>query len=60
MEKLQLDDFTKYKFLSSLKYSPNGEYAAFVLHRMDLEENKYLSNIWIYNTSTDKYFQLTS
>lgn len=60
MEKLQLDDFTKYQFLSSLKYSPNGEYAAFVLHRMNVEENKYLSNIWVYNTNTDKYFKLTS
>lgn len=60
MKKLQLDDFTKYKFISGLKYSPSGDYAAFIVHRMDVEENKYLSNIWIYNTKTNKYFQLTS
>ncbi|MGH2331723.1 alpha/beta hydrolase family protein [Thermoanaerobacter mathranii] len=60
MEKLQLEDFTKFKFLSGLKYSPSGNYAAFVVHRMDVEENKYLSNIWVLDTKTKKYFQLTS
>ncbi|AAM25483.1 dipeptidyl aminopeptidase/acylaminoacyl peptidase [Caldanaerobacter subterraneus subsp. tengcongensis MB4] len=60
MEKLQLEDFTKFKFLSGLKYSPSGSCAAFVVHRMDVEENKYLSNIWVLDTKTKKYFQLTS
>ena len=60
MRYLKLDDFTKYKFLSGLKYSPNGEYAGFVVHRMDVEENKYLSNIWLYNSKTKEYKQLTS
>jgi dipeptidyl aminopeptidase/acylaminoacyl peptidase len=60
MEKLQLEDFTKFKFLSGLKYSPNGDYAAFAVHRMDVEENKYLSNIWLLDIKSRKYFQLTS
>lgn len=60
MRYLKLDDFTKYKFLSGLKYSPNGEYAGFVVHRMDVEENKYLSNIWLYDSKTKEYKQLTS
>lgn len=60
MENLKLDDFTKYKFLSGLNYSPDGKYAGFVVHRMDVDENKYLSNIWIYNVETKKYFKLTS
>lgn len=60
MEKLQLEDFTKFKFLSGLKFSPSGSHAAFVVHRMDVEENKYLSNIWVLDTKTKKYFQLTS
>lgn len=47
MEKLHLDDFTKYKFLSGIQFSPNGKNCGFVLHQMDLEENKYLSNIYI-------------
>ncbi|WP_009610317.1 alpha/beta hydrolase family protein [Caldanaerobacter subterraneus] len=60
MEKLVLEDFTKFKFLSGLKFSPSGSHAAFVVHRMDVEENKYLSNIWVLDTKTKKYFQLTS
>ncbi len=60
MENLKIDDFTKYKFLSKIKYSPNGKYGGFVVSRMDVEENKYLSNIWIYNTDTKKLLQLTS
>jgi len=60
MESIKLDDFTRFKFLSSIKYSPNGEYACFAVHRMDVEENDYLSNLWIYDIAEDRYFQLTS
>lgn len=60
MENLRLDDFTKYNFLSGLKYSPDGRKLAFVLHEMDIEENKYLSNIYIYNMERDKSYKLTS
>lgn len=60
MENLKLNDFTKYKFLSGLNYSPDGKYVGFVVHRMDANENKYLSNIWIYSVETKKYFKLTS
>ena len=60
MERIKLDDFTRFKFLSDLKYSPDGRHAGFVVHRLDLEDNKYLSNIWIYNVDGDGYFQLTS
>lgn len=60
MEKLKLDDFINYTFLSGIKFSNNGEYACFIKHNTDLEDNKYLSNLWIYNVSEDKYFKLTS
>ena len=60
MEKIKLEDFTKFKFLSGLKYSPSGEHAGFVVHRMDVEENKYLSNLWLLEVKSGKYFQLTS
>lgn len=60
MEKLQLDDFTKYKFLSGVKISPNGENTGFVVHEMDLDNNKYLSNIHIYKEKDQSSFQLTS
>ncbi|MBU5427782.1 S9 family peptidase [Tissierella pigra] len=60
MEYLKLDDFTKYKFLSGIRISPNSKYTGFVLHEMDVDENKYLSNIHIYNEETNKEFKLTS
>lgn len=60
MENLKLDDFTKYKSISGIKYSPNGKYACFVMHKMAVEENRYLSNLWIYNTEDNECRQLTS
>lgn len=47
MDKLQLDDFTRYKFLSGISISTDGMKSAFVVHQIDVEENKYLSNIHI-------------
>jgi dipeptidyl aminopeptidase/acylaminoacyl peptidase len=60
MENLKLDDFTKYKFLSGIKLSPNGKKVGFVLHHMDVKENKYLSNIYIYDVDKKSYLKLTS
>lgn len=60
VENIQLDDFTKYKFLSGLILSPSGKNTGFVVHRMDLEENKYRSNIYIHSEERDKALKLTS
>lgn len=60
LENLRLDDFTKYKFLSGIRFSPNGKKTGFVLHQMDLEENKYLSNIYIYNEESNSCIKLTA
>ncbi|WP_040210433.1 alpha/beta hydrolase family protein [Clostridium polynesiense] len=60
MESLKIDDFTGYKFLSGIKHSPDGKHAAFVVHSMDFDENKYLSNLWVLEVETEKYYQLTA
>lgn len=60
MENLKLDDFTKYKFISGPKFSPEGGKLAFVLHKIDVEDNKYLSNIYIYDQEKKDYRFLTS
>lgn len=60
MQSLALDDFTKYKFLSNVKHSPNGQYACFITHQADLDENGYQSNLWLYDVNREHYFQLTS
>lgn len=48
MEALKLDEFFGYKFLSELKYSPDGKQAAVVVQEADAEENGYKSAIWLY------------
>lgn len=60
MEKLKLEDFIEYKFLSGIEISPDGLHTGFVVHEADLEENKYLSNIYIYDNEREKSIQLTS
>lgn len=60
MEKLKLNDMTKYRSLSGIKYAPDGKNIGFILHEMDEKNNTYLSNIYIYNLEKDKSFQLTS
>ncbi len=60
MEKLKLKDMIKYKSLSGIKYSPDGRNIGFILHEMDEANNKYLSNIYIYNLKNQKFFKLTS
>ncbi|MDF2675781.1 MAG: family peptidase [Bacillota bacterium] len=60
MENLKLKDFLDYKFLSDLQISPDKKYAAFTVHTSDFDENKYLSNIYIYNCLTSEYKKLTT
>lgn len=60
MQKLKVDDFTRYSFLSNLELSPDGKYACFVMHKADMEENGYKSNLWIYNVEEGSCYQLTA
>lgn len=60
MKNIQLEDFTKYNFLSSLNYSPKGDTACFVVSNCNLEDNTYDSNLWIYDLTLNKYHQLTA
>ena len=60
MEKLEIDSLTDYKFLSGLKYSPDGSKACFVVREAELEENNYTSQLWIYNLEQDELYRLTT
>ena len=60
MKNLKLDDFTKYKFLSNVNLSPNEDFACFVVHEPNTEDNNYYSNLWLYNIKENKYSKLTS
>ena len=60
MESLKLTDFLDYQYLSALEFAPNGEHAVFALSKSDLEENKYRSNLWLYNRESGKISRLTT
>lgn len=60
MNKLSINDFLSYKFVYALEASHDKKHAAFVVSESDYEKNKYKSNIWTIDSSTKKYFKLTS
>ncbi|HSP47437.1 MAG TPA: S9 family peptidase [Clostridiaceae bacterium] len=60
MELLKIEDFKDFKYLSGIKHSPDGKHACFALHQPDLEENKYLSNLYILELETEKIRKLTT
>ena len=49
MNKLTIDYFKNYKFPHSLKLSNKDKLLAYSLTSVNMEENKYDTNIWIYN-----------
>lgn len=60
MQRITIDDFINYKFLSGVKFSYDGMYACFIAHETDMKENLYVSNLWVYDLKNDKHFKLTS
>lgn len=58
MKTIAVDDFSKFKFLSGLEYSPEGKSAAFVVSEADWKSNGYKSYIWTYKNG--KLRKLTS
>lgn len=58
MKPVELTDLYQYKFLSSPSYSPSGSAFAFVHSSCDTDDNKYNSNIWIYENN--QFRQLTA
>lgn len=60
MRNLAIDDFKNYKFLSGIEHSPDGKHAAYVLHEVDLEENKYLSNLHLLHLDSNETRKLTA
>ncbi len=60
MEKIKLDDFIDFHFISGIDFSNDGKNACFVVHKANREQNDYDSNLWLYQTDTNHYFQLTA
>lgn len=51
MDNLKLRDFVDYKSLSNPVFSPDGENLAFNLHCPNLDDNKYDTDIFIWNSA---------
>ena len=49
MEPIGIRDFLDYKYLSNVKYAPDGKRAAFVVSNCNEEENCYESRLWLYD-----------
>lgn len=58
-DKITLDLFTQYRFLSGADLSPDGKNVAFYVKESDVEQNRYKTNIWLYNVAQKRRFQLT-
>lgn len=60
MERLILEDFYNYRYVSDVRLSPNGQQAAFVVTRADVANNRYSSWIYLYNYKNNSIKQLTN
>lgn len=60
MKTLKSEDFTKYKFISNLKLSPDNNFAAFVINTSNLNHNNYDSNIYLYDFNHKAVRRLTA
>ena len=49
MRSVQIKDFLQYRYLSGVKYAPDGRKAAFVVSNCNEEENSYESRLWLYD-----------
>ena len=58
MERILIDDFTKFKFLSNPTFSPDGKNFCFTVSEADSRENRYTSRIFM--ACHDGFVPLTS
>ena len=60
MNKIAVDTFLSYQFVSGPAVSPKGDYVAYFVKHANLEKNAYDSNIWLYDVKTGENKQLTT
>ncbi len=60
MERIKLDEFVNFHFLSNLQLSPNAKKAAFVVSKSNEEKDGYTAGIWIADLVTQECYKLTS
>ncbi|MFW6144386.1 MAG: hypothetical protein ACOC55_02275, partial [Candidatus Natronoplasma sp.] len=60
MTGLDIEDLEDFDFLSNVRFSPDKCHIAFNKHTMDMKENEYKSNIWIFEEEEKELWQLTN
>lgn len=60
MERIQIDTFLKYKFVSDPTFSPDAQHVAFLVSQADLEMNGYKKDLYLYDMEGKTVRPLTS
>lgn len=60
MRNIAIDEFKNYTFLSGIEHAPGGKYAAYAVHQVDLDGNKYLSNLHLLDVEKKSTRKLTA
>ena len=58
--RLNLSDFMDYTFLSQLRFSPDGRFAAFVAQRAKPEQDGYLADLYLMDAQSGDVRRMTS
>lgn len=58
MKAVQMEDFLKYRYLSSVCYAPDGAKAAFVVSRCAEDQKSYESELWLWDGALKKIADL--
>ncbi|HIQ13628.1 MAG TPA: S9 family peptidase [Thermoprotei archaeon] len=58
-DKLDFESLTNLRLVSSPSISPDGGRVLFTVSRMDLDSDKYINNIWLYDVENDTYDAVT-
>lgn len=59
MYKVKISDFAKFRFISNIRFNKEGKYLCYVVHKGNVEKNKYNSNLWVYDLENERNYQLT-
>ncbi len=60
MKKIEIGQFLDFQYVSAPAFSPDGRYAAFVVQRADLEENRYRGDVYLLEVESRAVRQLTA
>lgn len=60
VEKVRINSFLEYQYVSQPEFSPDGQMAAFVVETASLEENSYHGDLYLLNPVDGSHRRLTS